>query len=104
MREIVINTRFGGFGLSKQAATLLGLEIVKARYGIFHVMGEEDISRDDPKLIKVVRSLGRKANGPHADLRIISIPNSVKWHIENYDGREWVAEDHRTWRYNSKKW
>jgi hypothetical protein len=21
----------------------------------------------------------------------------VSWHVEEYDGMEWIAEDHRTW-------
>ena len=37
------------------------------------------------------------ANGNHANLKIVEIPGDVKWHVEEYDGNEWVAEDHRTW-------
>lgn len=25
------------------------------------------------------------------------VPDDVQWQIEEYDGREWVAETHRTW-------
>jgi len=25
------------------------------------------------------------------------VPDDVKWHIAEFDGWEWVAEDHRTW-------
>jgi hypothetical protein len=28
----------------------------------------------------------------------VDIPDDVKWEIEEYDGNEWVAEVHRTWR------
>lgn len=56
-----------------------------------------DIERDDPNLVKVVKKLGEKANGPCAKLAIVYVPDDVKWHIEEYDGREHVAEDHRTW-------
>jgi hypothetical protein len=31
------------------------------------------------------------------DLEIIDIPDDVKWHIAEYGGTEWIAEDHRTW-------
>jgi hypothetical protein len=25
------------------------------------------------------------------------VPDGVEWTVEEYDGREWVAEVHRTW-------
>jgi hypothetical protein len=28
----------------------------------------------------------------------VEIPGDVSWHIGEYDGVEWVAEDHRTWK------
>ena len=58
---------------------------------------DRDIPRDDPDLIKVVKNLKAKANGSCANLKIIKIPNDVKWEIEEYDGMELVAESHRTW-------
>lgn len=56
-----------------------------------------DLKRDDPVLIQVVEELGELANGRHAELKIVEIPDDVKWQIEEYDGLEWVAEQHRTW-------
>jgi hypothetical protein len=41
--------------------------------------------------------LGTQANAPVAKLKIVEIPASVEWQIEEYDGKEWVAERHRTW-------
>jgi len=61
------------------------------------VFSEDNISRDDPALISVVQELKEKANGKYSKLKIVSIPANVKWQIENYDGKEWVAEEHRTW-------
>lgn len=57
-----------------------------------------DIDRDDPILVQVVQELGKYANGPHANLKIVEIPADVYWQIDEYDGNEWVAEKHRTWR------
>jgi hypothetical protein len=49
-------------------------------------------------LIQVVEELGDGANGYFAKLKIVEIPDDVLWQIEEYDGKEWVAEQHRTWR------
>ena len=54
--------------------------------------------RTDAALVQVVEELGELANGPHAELKVVEIPDDVKWQIEEYDGSEWVAEQHRTWR------
>lgn len=56
-----------------------------------------EIPRDDPVLAQVVEELGKKANGDHAGLKVVEIPDDVEWQIEEYDGAEWVAEKHRTW-------
>ena len=93
IRCVVINDCYGGFGLSKRAQTeycrLAGID-EKDFY-------DRDVARDDPYLVKVVKELGMGANGTHANLKIVEVPGDVKWHIAEYDGAEWVAEDHRTW-------
>ena len=61
---------------------------------VFH---DRDLARDDPDLVAVVQELGNQANGRHAELKIVDIPDDVNWYVEEYDGREWVAERHRTW-------
>jgi len=61
---------------------------------VFH---DRDLARDDPDLVAVVEELDNKANGRHAELKIVEIPDDVNWYIEEYDGREWVADRHRTW-------
>ena len=58
---------------------------------------DRDIPRDDAALVQVVEELGDAANGRHASLEVVEIPDDVQWQIEEYDGREWVAESHRTW-------
>ena len=59
--------------------------------------GEEDINRCDPVLIQVIEELGDVANGDHAELAIVEIPDDVQWEIAEYDGSEHVAEKHRVW-------
>jgi hypothetical protein len=63
------------------------------------VFTPREIARDDPYLVQVVEELGSKAvSGSHASLKVITIPADVEWQIEEYDGAEWIAEKHRTWR------
>ena len=48
------------------------------------------------KLTDFGRKIHRE-NGKHATLKIVKIPDGVEWEIEEYDGREWISEKHRTW-------
>lgn len=93
MQRIVINKRYGGFGLSEEAFNLY-----KTKKGIDDEwLSAYDIERDDPILIEIVEKLGKEADGECAKLKIVDIPDDVKWQIEEYDGTEWVAEVHRIW-------
>lgn len=92
MKKIVINTCYGGFSLSSSA---------EARYTELTNTSDtyyRGIARDDPALIQTVEELGNAANGPFANLNIVEIPDDVNWEITEYDGYEYVAEKHRTWR------
>ena len=89
--KIVINACHGGFSLSDAALALYN----KLSGG--DLRNDRDIERDDPHLVKVVETLGKKANGRFARLKVVDIPEDVDWQIEEYDGLEWVAEMHRTW-------
>lgn len=55
-------------------------------------------SRSDPVLISIIEELGKRADGDHAKLKIVEIPDDVDYVIEEYDGMEWISEAHRTWR------
>ena len=62
------------------------------------------VPRNDKDLIEVIEELGSKLAGDeHAELHIVEIPDGVDWVIEYNDefGNEWVAEQHRTWHYDS---
>lgn len=62
-------------------------------------LNNRDIPRDDPTPIQVVEEMGAKASGAYASLKIAELPDDMvgKWHIDEYDGSEHVAENHRTW-------
>ena len=57
-----------------------------------------DIPRDDPTLIQIVEEMGNASYGDFSVLKIVEIPDDISWQICDYDGQEWVAETHRTWR------
>ena len=58
---------------------------------------ERDIERHDPALVQAVEELGNNANGAHAELAVVEIPDGIDYIIEEYDGIEHIAEKHRTW-------
>lgn len=60
-------------------------------------LSPRDIPRNDPVLVQVVEEMGGASSGDFAELAITEIPDDVDWEIEEYDGREWVSEKHRTW-------
>ena len=80
--------------LIKSCSTILTMpeEINKVEW-----LHQRDIPRDDEALIKVVKTLKKKANGRCADLQIVKIPDDVEYEISEYDGLEHIAEKHRTW-------
>ena len=91
--KVVINTDFGGFGLSDEA---IALYAEKKGIPVDDVYDFE-IPRDDLVLVWIVEHLGLKANGDYAELKVVEIPEDVDWFISDYDGIEHVAERHRTW-------
>lgn len=60
-------------------------------------IGTHEINRDDPYLIQLIEDMGDEVDTRYSKLKIVEIPDDVKWHIGEYDGIEWVAENHRTW-------
>jgi len=91
MQKIVINVCHGGFSLSWRAEELYE-KLSGKKVDYFY-----DIDRSDPHLVQAVEELGVRANGVHADLAIVEIPDGVQWEIAEYDGMEHVAEKHRRW-------
>lgn len=93
--KIVINKCYGGFSLSHEAIMRYAelASLVNTEISVY------SIERNDPFLVQTVEELGRAANGPHAELKVVEIPDDVQWHIAEaeYDGLEYIAENHRTW-------
>jgi hypothetical protein len=55
------------------------------------------LDRGNPQLVALVEGMGELANGQHAKLKIVEIPDDIAYFIDEYDGRESVHEDHRIW-------
>jgi len=94
--KVVINACHGGFSLSAEAK-----QAYLAKKGMTQPVSEffdRDLDRDDPVMVAVVEELGTSADTRMSELRVVEIPDDVEWQIEEYDGSEWVAEKHRTWR------
>lgn len=117
VRHIVINNCHGGFGLSWDAQ-IAYLERAGIAYTLIDRESRDDtvrfgqeiklangdnwydreIDRDDPILVDLVREMGVEVNSNFSELKVVKIPGNIEWTIEEYDGLEWVAEKHRTWR------
>ena len=113
MKKIVINKSYDKFSLSHEAfARLRELgqqealketdhgaywpEAATPREPSLNQCGIQ-IPRDYLKLAQVVEELGGAANGHGAELRIVAIPDDVRWEITAVGGIEHVSEVHRTW-------
>lgn len=121
-KKIVINRRFGGFGLSdaavrlyaeRKGVTLYPEKGITTRWWTTppesrpagdaawvpaHMLFVDAIPRDDLDLVAVVEALGKKASDTYAEVGVVEIPDDVAWRIEEYDGYEHVAEVHRVWQ------
>jgi hypothetical protein len=98
--KVVINTRWGGFGVSDigeaeyQRRTGRGFNETKFS---MDDMGDDSF-RTDPALVAMVEENAELYSGSSSRLRVVEVPADVKWYIHDYDGQEHVAERHRTWR------
>ena len=80
--KVVINTCYGGFGLSEAA---------KERY--LELSGQRpiswfDLKRNDKYLVQVVEELREEANGSYSFLKVVDIEPGRWYRIEEYDGYE----------------
>jgi hypothetical protein len=101
--KVVINKCYGGFSLSEAVYNELGIPydgygyLENADLGIV-AEGKFYAYRSDERLIAAIEKIGeKKSGGRSAELKVVEIPDDVEWYLEEYDGREWVSESHRTW-------
>ena len=101
--KIVINTCFGGFGVSKEVYDELGWEWNGYGCPSNEKCGIESDNyfefRTYQPLIEAIEKIGLKnASGEMSDLRIVDLPDGIHFDIDNYDGAESIHETHRSWR------
>ena len=98
MQEIVINRCWGGYSLSQEAKEwLLKQDALMPSYVDLIYANSSWRARSDKHLIQCIKELGERADGEHASLEIVSIPDDVEWQIIDHDGWEHIAEKHRVW-------
>jgi hypothetical protein len=111
--KVVINKGYGGFQLTdSQFESLLAIKGIEfdtkqSEFGWTNYLEKGtdnhlefniwDIDRADPALVQVVEESLQDDKGWREGLNIVEVPEDVKWHIAEYDGNEWVAENHQTW-------
>ena len=79
--KIVINTSYGGFGLSAKA---------QQKYDAICNKNRSFPIRTDPRLVEIVETMGEESFGNFATLVIVEIPEEFKdcYQISEYDGKE----------------
>jgi hypothetical protein len=100
--KIVINTCYGGFGISKAAAQWLAergcqdaINNLASDHFYAYSLSED---RNNPLLVEMVETLGSKmASGFCASLKVVEIPDGIEWEIDEYDGAESIHEVHQSW-------
>lgn len=120
--KIAINKCFGGFDLSNavhEKLIELGVAYFKSwdeipkdnegpyvidsdspsdTFGKYYSNFRDHDLRTHPLLIEAIEAVGLKnASGRFGEIRIIDIPDDVKFEIDEYDGIESVHEVHRSW-------
>ena len=110
--KIVIGDEYGGAPISFSAAVYAELGIEWDGFGFLNGEkmglgleagagggGDESMAyRANPRLVAVVEKLGVRAAAEDGySLKIVEIPDGVKWVVYDFDGREEVHEVHRSW-------
>jgi len=87
--KIVINKKYGGFHLSKEAVLLYG-----EKKGLNIIAKQDEVIKD---LYHYYLNEEKPGSGFADKLKIVEVPDGIKWYIEDYNGVEEVHEEHRKW-------
>ena len=94
--KVVLNRCYGGFGISEKAVDWLREQGVPSEkvYVVETLSWRPahcNLHRHDPLLVKCVETLGKDANGEHADLEVVEIEQPL-YRISEYDGAEGIEQ------------
>jgi len=100
--RIAVNDCWGGFSVSHAIYDILGIKWDGYGFLSNKDLGIEsnncDAYRADARLIAAIEKIGcDAASGEYAEITIIEVPDDIEWYIDNYDGKESVHEEHRSW-------
>ena len=95
--QVVINTSYSNFAISRDAILLIQKKIKNAKAKSQINAYAFDNDRSHPLLVEAVQKLGAKANGLYTTLKIVEIPDDVEWRVDAVNGKEIIREKHRVW-------
>lgn len=100
--EVVINVRFGGFGISREAEDAY---ISKTGSNVEDLELYLERRRDDPVFVQIVKELGNRADDEHSRLKIVRIPAQYArfYQIDEYDGLESIRINYAAYQVQSAK-
>lgn len=102
-KEFLINKSYGGFGYSQVAIDEYNRRMKSLDKNFNPVRSQcpdyQDIPRDDPVMIQIVKEFGTRANDKWSNLQIVSVPYEyyIGVEIEEYEGME-------RWKINFPKY
>lgn len=82
--KVVINTCYGGFGLSSAAVEKMETATGEAFDCYSH-------PRHCPVLVSVVEEMGESANSQFSELSVVEL-KGTRYIVREYDGTEWIQE------------
>lgn len=99
MNKVVINRKFGGFGLSKEACVWMKEHGVDINYrGYKYSDGRfEPIDRHDPILVQCVEELGDSASCSFSRLVVVEIPGNMYRIVFRNGTEEIIYPDEQNW-------
>lgn len=94
--KIVINTSYGCFSVSEEVYNKLGLTWDNPSYlsnDHFNIDSTNPHAyRAAPELVEAVEKLGKAANTSFSSLKVVEIPDGVKWEIDEGCGCEKIVK------------
>lgn len=98
--EILINIRYGGWGISEKAIDLYKLRNLNY---ITEEFDDHFFHRNDPILVQIYKELGNDFDDKYCKTKIIKILKKYEYYyvINEYDGKEWITIDYAKYKLDT---